>query len=225
MTDRGDSPGFPSQQEARALGHPTRRDLFRFICGAEGTVTIAALTDHVGLHHNAVRQHLAKLVAAGLVEEELEQRTRPGRPRLLYRAGVGAGLDRSEPEVRADQYETLSVWLTQALAGGEGVRAVGRRVGAGEAASPGRGVDPVEALAEQMGRYGFDPSVRRTPRRTEIVLHACPYAAAAATDVDTVCGLHQGIAEGAARALGLELDSLVLRDPARAGCRLVLRDP
>lgn len=39
----------------------------------------------VGVTKSAVRQHLSVLKAAGLVLEETEHRTRPGRPHLLYR--------------------------------------------------------------------------------------------------------------------------------------------
>ena len=46
---------------------------------------MAELTAYVRLNHNAVRQHLAVLKEACLVVEEVEDRSRPGRPRLLYR--------------------------------------------------------------------------------------------------------------------------------------------
>ncbi|HUD16199.1 MAG TPA: helix-turn-helix domain-containing protein, partial [Acidimicrobiales bacterium] len=72
------------QREARALGDPTRHRLFRYIVDAPGPVGVSELTDYVRLNHNAVRQHLAVLKDAGLVTEEVENRDRPGRPRLLY---------------------------------------------------------------------------------------------------------------------------------------------
>jgi len=54
--------GLPLQ--ARALGDPTRHEVFRYIADGARSVDVAELTEHVGLHHNAVRQHLAKLVDA-----------------------------------------------------------------------------------------------------------------------------------------------------------------
>ena len=57
------------QVQARALGDPTRHEIFRYLVDAGTDVDVAELTDHVGLNHNAVRQHLAKLVDADLVEE------------------------------------------------------------------------------------------------------------------------------------------------------------
>ena len=73
------------QREARALGDPTRHRLFRYIVDAARPVGVGELTDYEQLNHNAVRQHLAVLKDAGLVTEEVEDRDRAGRPRLLYR--------------------------------------------------------------------------------------------------------------------------------------------
>ena len=70
--------------QARALGDPTRHAIFRRLSEAAGPLTISELNEHIGLHHTAVRQHLAKLVAAGLVVEDVEPRTTRGRPRLRY---------------------------------------------------------------------------------------------------------------------------------------------
>ena len=72
------------QREARALGDPTRYRLFCYIVDASGPVGVGELTDYVRLNHNAIRQHLAVLKDAELVVEEVEDRDRPGRPRLLY---------------------------------------------------------------------------------------------------------------------------------------------
>jgi DNA-binding transcriptional ArsR family regulator len=73
------------QQQARALGDPTRHAIFRYLVDAGRAVDVAELTAHFGLNHNAIRQHLAKLVDAGLAVEETVRRRGPGRPRLAYR--------------------------------------------------------------------------------------------------------------------------------------------
>ena len=57
------------QEQARALGDPTRHEIFRYIADAGRPVDVAELTSHLGLNHNAIRQHLAKLVNADLVTE------------------------------------------------------------------------------------------------------------------------------------------------------------
>ena len=53
------------QEQARALGDPTRHGIFRYVADAQRPVDIAELTDYFGVNHNAIRQHLAKLVSAG----------------------------------------------------------------------------------------------------------------------------------------------------------------
>src|SRR5665213_492083 len=72
------------QREARALGDPTRFRLFRYIVDSAAPVGVAELTGYLALNHNAIRQHLAVLKDAEMVVEEVEQRHRAGRPRLLY---------------------------------------------------------------------------------------------------------------------------------------------
>ena len=57
------------QQQARALGDPTRHAIFRYIADGDGPADVAEITAHFGLNHNAIRQHLAKLISAGLVVE------------------------------------------------------------------------------------------------------------------------------------------------------------
>ena len=57
------------QEQARALGDPTRHAIFRHIAQAGHAVGIAELNDEFPFNHNTIRQHLAKLVAAGLVVE------------------------------------------------------------------------------------------------------------------------------------------------------------
>src|SRR6187551_1251880 len=72
------------QEQARALGDPTRHEIFRYIADAGRPVDVAELTEHLGLNHNAIRQHLAKLVDAELVTEGQAPSTGRGRPRLHY---------------------------------------------------------------------------------------------------------------------------------------------
>ncbi len=74
--------------QAKALSDRTRFGIYNAIRSSSAPITVAQLTNIFQLNHNAIRQHLAILVDAGLVREELEQRrTTPGRPRLFYSAG------------------------------------------------------------------------------------------------------------------------------------------
>ena len=82
------------QAQARALGDPTRHAIFRQIADAGRPVGIAELTEQFDVHHNAIRQHLAKLVAAGLLVEAKAPTNGRGRPRWAkHRTPTGGELD------------------------------------------------------------------------------------------------------------------------------------
>ena len=88
-------------------------------------VGVAELTGHIGLHHNAIRQHLARLVAADLVVESTAAPTGRGRPRLVYE--VAPSVD-SRWGVTGP-YEQLSVLLSEIIRTGDTPVDVGRRAG------------------------------------------------------------------------------------------------
>lgn len=203
------------QEQARALGDPTRHRIFRYIVDADRAVDVAELTEHFGLNHNAVRQHLAKLTAADLLVSGTVPSKGRGRPRLCYRVA---------PAVEArwgveSPYERLSTLLVEMLRSGEAAEEVGRR--AGVRSDPDAAADPIETLVEEMARHGFDPVVTRDGDEVEVTLRSCPFASAAVRDPGTVCGIHLGIARGVADLVGgMVVGELVPHDPRRAGCRL-----
>lgn len=205
------------QQQARALGDPTRHDIFRYLADAAGPVDVSELTEHFGLHHNAIRQHLAKLVAAELITEDKAPSTGRGRPRLRY-------LLHPTAESRwgvTGPYERLSLLMSEMLRTGDGPVEVGRRAVRRQRLSATRAADPVAELVEQMARQGFDPTLRQRGAAVDVILRSCPFATTALADPDTVCGLHLGMAYGIADAVGgLVIDELVPKDPRRANCRL-----
>lgn len=207
------------QLQARALGDPTRHAIFRYVTDAPAPVSVAELTDHFGFNHNAIRQHLARLVEARLVVESTAPPVGRGRPKLLY-----------APDPTTDSrwgatgpYERLAVLLAEVVRSGDDPEEVGRR--AGRRSRLGRrtaSVDPVGALSEEMARQGFEPEVHRDGPQATITLTNCPFLSAAAADADTVCSLHLGLARGVAEAVGgIEVAELEARDPRRAHCRLV----
>jgi predicted ArsR family transcriptional regulator len=205
------------QTQARALGDPTRYQLFRYIADAGRPVDVAELTGHLGLHHNAIRQHLAKLVEAGLATESTAPRVGRGRPRLVYTV---------DPSTESrwgvtGPYERLSLLLSEIIRTGHSPVDVGRCAGRQGRAARNPAADPVVGLVDAMERHGFEPTAKQRGRSVDIVLGACPFATTALADPDTVCGLHLGLALGVADVLdGLVIDELVPRDPRRAGCRL-----
>lgn len=205
------------QLQARALGSPTRHALFQYLVDADRPVGVAELTEHLGFNHNAVRQHLAKLVDAGLVIESQAPPAGRGRPRLEYT--VAPATDSRWGAVGS--YEWLATLLTEVVRSGDSPREVGRRVGTELGAVVEAGDDPVSVLVDRMDRQGFDPVVKVKGRSIEITAQTCPFPSAVLADADTICGMHLGMVEGIAASVGgLEVDELVTRDPLRAHCRL-----
>ncbi len=206
------------QEQARALGDPTRHSLFRYVAASNEPVSVAELTDHFELNHNAIRQHLAKLTAADLVIEAKAPTRGPGRPKLVYSVDPTAD---SRWGVEGP-YERLSLLLAEIIRSGETPREVGRRTGREMREDDEE--DLVTAVCTAMAKQGFDPEVRQRADGADVVLRSCPFESSAIADPDTVCQLHLGMAEG----LIDDDDTIVVEDlipkaPRRANCRLELR--
>jgi predicted ArsR family transcriptional regulator len=206
------------QVEARALGDPTRHAVFRYLVDAGRPVGVAELTEHFGFNHNAIRQHLAKLVAAGLVLESTATAKGPGRPPLVYEVAPASSgrWDVTGP------FERLSRLLLEIIRTGDSPVDVGRR-----AADQFRVAAPsgsaLRDVPVAMSRQGFAPEVRAGRTVSDVVLHECPFASVARVDREVVCGLHLGIAEGLADGTDGVVDELVAYDPRQAQCRLRIR--
>lgn len=212
------------QQQARALGDPTRHGIFRHVADADVPVTVAELTDAFGLNHNAIRQHLAKLVEVGLVDESTAKAEGRGRPKLLYVVDPGAesrwGVD--------GPYQRLALLLLDMIATGDDAIEVGRREGQRiRIDTSDTSESPVVQLMKAIARGGFEPVAVETGDELEIVLEACPFADAATADAATICALHLGMSQGVADRLdGVSIVGLSPHDPHEAGCELVVRvDP
>lgn len=205
------------QREARALGDPTRFKIFQYIAEALNPVGVAELTDFVALNHNAVRQHLAVLKSVDLIVEQTEQRAVAGRPRLLYRLHPEVAGKWSTPS----PYAWLAGLLSRAIKNNLSPFDVGRAEGVERAGRRNEG-DAMETLESELTESGFRPSRSARGRQVTFVLQRCPLADAAAADPVTVCQLHRGLVEGLTEGLkGVQFERLSIKDPYRAGCRLV----
>lgn len=208
------------QIQARALGDPTRHEIFQYLADVDAAVDVAELTAHFELNHNAIRQHLARLVDAGLVTESAAPPTGRGRPRLRY---VVDPSTESRWGVTGP-YERLAMLLTEILRSGDTPVEVGRRAGSRQRLGEQLRDEPVTSFVEQMARQGFEPVLRRRGNAVDVTLQTCPFASAVLTDPDTVCELHLGLAQGVAEAVGgIVVDELEPKDPRRAHCRLRCR--
>jgi predicted ArsR family transcriptional regulator len=214
------SPSPTLQEQARALGDPTRHAIFRYVADAESPVDVAELTEYFGLNHNAIRQHLAKLVKAGLVVEAQAPITGRGRPRLDYRVHPRA----DSRWGASGPYERLSLLLSEMLRTGDSAEEIGRRAGRGHRVDGEVADDPVGLVVDAMASEGFEPVARVRGNRVDIVLGTCPFETTALADPDTVCTMHLGMAHGIADQTDgrVTVDDLVRHDPRRANCRLHL---
>lgn len=212
------SPDDAMLVQSRALGDPTRHSIFVYLRDAEAPVGVAELTEHFGLNHNAIRQHLSHLVEAGLVLSELGPPAGPGRPPRLYRTTA----DASERWGGPSPYEELSMMLLELLSSGRSPREVGREAGRRLAATHGVSEGAIEVLDAVARRMGFEPRVKRTSTGVELVLDRCPFVGPAEAAPEVVCSLHRGLAEGIAEHAPDEaiVDDVVRRPPRDAGCRI-----
>lgn len=206
----------------RALSDPSRVRILEVLQEAEAPLGARELGTRVGLHLNTVRSHLRVLAEAGLASPRREERTRPGRPRVLYEATAEA-LD--APAVAS--YRLLAQVLASYLAGSErdpGARAeeAGRAWGAHLVRKPPpftsiskeETIDEVVRLHEQ---FGFRPELRRAKSGREIVLKRCPFQEVATAYQAVVCPVHLGLMRGALAELGTGVEADWLEPFAEPG--------
>ncbi len=207
----------PAVAVAEALAHPSRRRIADVLNAAQSGLTVFEIADAVGLHHNAVRQHLKRLSDAGMVSVTREAPVGRGRPRLRYRL-----VDTQVPRIAAHQelVRMLISYLRRINASAEDVEEFGREQGAHLGEAGGR-----KAVVESFARLGFAPHEIGTADPAtgvlEIRLDNCPFRDGATGEGgEMICALHRGIASGiAARAAaGGILTGWYPQDPATAGC-------
>lgn len=178
------------------------RRVLELLDAAGRPLTVGEITAGTGLHTNTVRSHLSLLLDLGRVEAVPENRTRPGRPKLLYRA-----LPHGEV---ADPYRVLAAELAAGLAGEEpgtspGV-AAGRRLARNQREKAARGSaevtpdDSVVMAVEGLEVLGFETTT--DPLGDRLYLSTCPFADLARED-HAICRLHHEMLNGFFR----ELDS------------------
>lgn len=196
-----------AQVPARAPVTGARRtQILAWLREADGPRTAAEVAEHTELHLNTARFHLDALVEAGHAVRRREERSTPGRPRVLYSA------ERGNQSVRS--YRLLAGMLTglvRALGGDDAAaheagRSWGRHLLAGD--PPTGRPDEQQALArldDLMDRIGFMPETRPgdTP---EVHLHHCPFIEVVEGNQDVVCALHRGLVQGALEESGAPLE-------------------
>lgn len=173
----------------------SRRRVLDLLGAAGGPLPITEITSGTGLHANTVRSHLALLTEMGRVQAVPENRTRPGRPKLLYKA-----VPHGAP---TDPYRVLAAELAAGIATHEpgtspGV-AAGRRLARAQrekAALDGAAVtaqDSITMAVEGLEVLGFETTT--DPLGDRLYLSACPFADLARED-RAICRLHHELLDG-----------------------------
>jgi predicted ArsR family transcriptional regulator len=194
----------------RALSSRVRTRLLEVLRGEPG-LDAAGLSERLDLHVNTVRTHLGVLEDAGLVVAEVEDRNRPGRPRLLYRA-----TERGAPADDDHGYRFLAEVLASyisatapdpAAAAEEAGSAWGSHVVPKPPPFQRLGSDEVvERLVAMLDEFGFAPQVDEDdPERPRVLLHRCPFLDTASAHPEVVCSVHLGLMRGALAELGADV--------------------
>ncbi len=198
---RGDVP-------AHGLG-ATRSRVLTLLHDADEPLTATVAGQRLGLHVNSVRFHLDALAEAGHVVRLREDRTRPGRPKVLYAATDSA----ARPASR--NYRLLAEILTTLL--GDALPDPARS--AEDAGNTwGRYLTPavqpfhhpgeaesLGTLVESLDRLGFDSQVVDEPDSLRLEVSHCPFLEIAETHHEVICSVHRGLIRGVLEQIGAPL--------------------
>jgi predicted ArsR family transcriptional regulator len=186
--------------EHQALASRSRAALLDVLRADGGALGVEDLADAVGLHVNTTREHLDRLVGAGLVSRSPEHRTTRGRPRILYRRREPVG-----SQMRAVIDEVLLAGYGQAMASPSSeALAAGRRAvetltaehPVEQAATP---EEAVRTLLAELDRLGFDPKLEDGET---LRLCTCPVENLARARADVVCAAHLGMTSAIVERVG-----------------------
>ena len=206
-----------SSEAGHGLG-PTRARVLKLLQEAVGPMSVADISDEVGIHKNSARFHLDSLADHGYVTREKLHTGETGRPRLVYRATP------SSPTVSPEHLVHLCQILIRSFVADlpdadERAEQAGYAWGTEHAISSGDQA-ALEGLAHALSEQGFAPTIAE--RR--IWFNRCPYQASRLEDGDlhTVCALHLGIIRGYLENSGSQLTTgqLTIGSP----CTLTLVD-
>jgi predicted ArsR family transcriptional regulator len=181
----------------RQLG-PTQQKLLRQLLLAPQGATVEALCEALGVTHNAVRQHLTALIAAGYVDRGTARPT-GGRPQARYIL-LPAGR-----ELFPRNYGMIATSVLEHLYANAGKTAVqellgiiGRDLGAAaaERIAAADTNDTAQALAEQLDALGYEALAVRRDGETQVEAYNCVFHALAKAHPD-VCRFDLAFMEAA----------------------------
>lgn len=202
---------LPRPADAQVLADERRRAVYLHVSKAAGPVTVNEVADAFGIHRNAAKHHLDRLLASGLLRAEFRRvngRKGPGagRPSKLY-SSTDAEISFSVPE---RHYDVLAHLLLQALTQGDDLEIVGARFGrqlaeARRAAHPGESTaDATQAILDGLG---FRPNVEQDDDgHVWVTTENCPFGWVAAEATEgQVCRLDRSIVAGVLEGYGMPM--------------------
>ncbi len=176
-------------------------------------LSVADVAERVGIHVNTARFHLESLVYASLATRQVEARSGPGRPRVVYSSTL-----QEQPHEQPRGFAQLAQILTAAVAetnpdASRWLYGVGLEWGRflTPKAPPFAVVDETEVtsnLVALLDEQGFAPELAPDPgSEPRLVLHRCPFTQVVRQHPGVPCQLHAGLINGALAEM-------------RSGCRL-----
>jgi predicted ArsR family transcriptional regulator len=189
----------------KALADETRYAVYRELASSPQPLSAPELADRLGVHANTVRLHLERLRDAGLVDAEAAHRGTVGRPQHLYFLAAGAPSLGFDPPAHALLAGLLAALAERVGADPDDAADTGHAWGA-EAARRTRSRSCVRALAAELERLGFEPSLAPGDGTSEGAVRIdflhCPFRELAEAYPELVCNLHRGLCEGLVDELG-----------------------
>ncbi len=194
----------------RALAGPARARILALLRAAPEPLGIRELAEGVALHPNTVRDHLQRLLDAGLVRREVAPPVGRGRPRLRFAADLDAGDDDPAP------YRALARVLAERLAAEPDAAASAIAAGHEWGRSLAAPMQPASTPAESVQRMvvllddaGFAPELP-SQAGDPVPLRRCPFGTLAVGREPVICGVHLGMMRGALEALDAPLEAAAL---------------
>lgn len=186
-------------ERRRPIGRK-RLQVLTLLEDAGTALTAPEVAERLGIHGNTARFHLDGLVAQGLAVRSVEERSEPGRPKVLFAAtsGAPAGDQRSYKLLSEMLAGFLATQLPKAPAASEEAgRAWGRYLA--EPPPPFREVgesEAVQAMVARLGEVGFDSHVVDDADGFRLEISHCPFLEVASRHQNVVCAMHLGLIKG-----------------------------
>lgn len=217
-------------QVSTALADPTRREIMQYVLDSDGPLSVREVAEYFGLHANAARMHLDKLVKGGLLRVVRRRGKQGGRPANLYSLSD----EDWELHLPPRRYKLLAEVLASGVSGVE--KAPASRM-AREAFARGREeavltssplvyLTPRAAVEDVADAWLEDIRHRGLKARwklldgggIEMTFHTCPFGAFPQRYPDLVCEIHRCLEEG---LLSLAGERKVVAGEAR--CAFILK--